>query len=204
MSDVPAAPPPESSPRPRSTRTLWLLLAVSVAPIVASYTAFYFWRPAATVNYGELLPPQPVADAPLALADGSAFSFEKLRGKWLLVSVDRAECDAWCGEKLVWMRQLRLTQGKEMDRVERVWLVTDGGPPTGAPTGAPPVALDGLWVVRAAGSAALAQFPAAGQPADYLYVVDPLGNVMMRYPRGADPNRIKKDLVRLLKVSQVG
>jgi cytochrome oxidase Cu insertion factor (SCO1/SenC/PrrC family) len=200
MSDDPAAVSPDAKPRPRSTRTLWLLLAVCVAPIVASYAAFYFWRPAATVNYGELLPPQRLAEAPLALTDGKPFAFERLRGKWLLVSVDRAACDAWCGEKLVWMRQLRLTQGKEMDRVERVWLLTDGG----TPAGAPPVSLDGLWIVRGAGSPVLVQFPAEGLAADYLYVVDPLGNVMMRYPRGADPNRIKKDLLRLLKVSQVG
>ncbi|MGH8620287.1 MAG: cytochrome C oxidase subunit I [Burkholderiales bacterium] len=200
MSDDPAAARPDAPPRPRSTRALWLLLAVCVAPIVASYAAFYFWRPAGTVNYGELLPPQRLADAPLTLANGKPFAFERLRGKWLLVSVDRAACDAWCGEKLVWLRQLRLTQGKEMDRVERVWLVSDDG----APAGAPPAALEGLWIVRAAGAPVLAQFPATGQPADFLYVVDPLGNVMMRYPRGADPNRIKKDLTRLLKVSQVG
>jgi len=201
MSDEPAGASPGAPPRPpRSTRTLWLLLAVCVAPIVASYAAFYFWRPAGTVNYGELLPPQPLSDAPLVLADGKPFAFERLRGKWLLVSVDRAACDVWCGEKLIWMRQLRLTQGKEMDRIERVWLVTDGA----AVDGAPPVALDGLWLVRAGGAPVLAQFPPVGAPTDYLYVVDPLGNVMMRYPRGADPNRIKKDLMRLLKVSQIG
>ena len=195
-----ADPAGADAPRPRNRRALWLLLAVCVAPFVASYAAYYFWRPAGTVNYGELLPPQRLSDAPLALADGRPFAFERLRGKWLLVSVDSAACDAWCGDKLVWLRQLRLTQGKEMVRVERVWLVTDGD----APTGAPPVALDGLWIVRAAGAPVLAQFPASGNPADYLYVVDPLGHVMMRYPRGADPNRIKKDLSRLLKVSQVG
>jgi cytochrome oxidase Cu insertion factor (SCO1/SenC/PrrC family) len=197
MSENANVTPPAPAAKPRSTRALWLLLAVCAAPVIASYLAYYFWRPQGTVNYGELLPPQPLAAAPLVLADGRPFAFSQLRGKWLLVSVDAADCNAWCGEKLVWARQLRLTQGKEMDRIERVWLVNDAG----VPAGAPPGVLEGLWVVRAAGSPVLAQFPATASQADHLYLVDPQGNLMMRYPRDADPNRIKKDLERLLKVA---
>src|SRR5262245_57865580 len=112
-------------PRERSLVSLWLLIALTAAPVAASYLLYYFWPPDRTVNYGELIGPQPLPDTPLKLADGAPFQLSKLRGKWVLVVLDSGRCDANCDRKLVYMRQLRLTQGKNMDRVERVWLITD-------------------------------------------------------------------------------
>lgn len=191
MSD--AAPPAK-----RSSATLWLIVALAAAPVAASYLLYYFWAPARTVNYGELIEARPLPDVPLALADGSPFRLSQLRGKWVLVSLDSGQCDALCDRKLLYMRQLRLTQGKERERVERVWLILDGIAPGAA---AEPYA--GTWMVRA--DAALAGlFPTPGKPSDHIYVVDPLGNVMMRFPRDPEPRSMIKDLQRLLKASQVG
>jgi len=184
----------------KNRATLWLILAVAAAPVAASYLAFYFWAPRHTVNYGELIEPRPLPDPMLSLADGAPFRLSQLKGKWVLVSVDTARCAADCEKKLVYMRQLRLTQGKDMERVERAWLVSDAAAPTGeAVTGFP-----GTWVIRAAGSGLIEAFPAPRAPADHIYVIDPLGNLMMRFPPDPDTRRLIKDLSRLLKASRVG
>lgn len=192
MSDAP--------PKKRSLASLWLMIAVAVAPVAASYLVYYFWPPERTVNYGELIGPLPLPDTKLALVDGAPFRLSQLRGKWVLVTLDSGRCDAYCERKLVYLRQLRLTQGKHMERVERAWLITDDVAAR-AEAIAPH---EGTWQVRAAGTEVLRVFPAQGSASDHIYVIDPLGNLMMRFPRDPDPQRMVKDLARLLKTSRIG
>jgi cytochrome oxidase Cu insertion factor (SCO1/SenC/PrrC family) len=186
----------ETKPK-RSRTALWLLVAICAAPMIASYIAYYFWRPSAHVNYGELLPPHPLPDARAALIDGTPFSFPQLKGSWVLVMADSGRCDAYCETKLTYLRQLRLAQGKDTDRIERVWLVTDDAVPDPALA----ARYGGTLMVRAAGTQWLQALP-AGNQADHLYIIDPVGNLMMRYPREADPRRILKDVSRLLRHSK--
>ena len=181
----------------RSRRTLWLILAVCAAPMIASYAAFLFWRPASHVNYGELLEPRPLPDVELALADGRPFRMSALKGEWVLLAAAPAGCDAQCRRNLVYMRQVRLAQGRESGRIERVWLLTDGAAPDAALLAEHPE----LIVARDLGRAAAA-LPAPRTPADHVYVVDPLGNLMMRFPADPDPQRMLKDLSRLLRHSK--
>ncbi len=189
------------SEKARSSRTsLWLIGALCVAPVVASYVAFYFAPPASHTNYGELLATGPLPDARLQLADGTAFQFSRLKGKWVLLMVDSGRCDGYCQRKLFDLRQLRLTQGKDRERIERAWLIADDVAPAAAVVGDFP----GTWLIRAAGSELLGHLPAERALADHIYVVDPLGNLVLRYPRDADPSRIIKDLARLLKTSRIG
>lgn len=160
-----------------------LIAAVCLAPLVLGTAAYYFkWDVGAPGNYGELLPPRPLAGPP----------FEKLRGKWLLVMVDASRCDPGCERKLYYLRQLWRAQGKDMERVERLWLVTDDAKPRAELL----QAFEGTRVERAPKMEA---FP--GAPADHLYLVDPFGNLMLRWPRDGDPPRMLKDLQRLLRVS---
>jgi len=158
-------------------KLLWVGL-VCAAPIVLGTAAYLLdWSPGAPSNYGELLDPRPVP------------GFESLRGKWVLVSFDAAACDTYCERKLYVMRQSRRAQGKDMDRVERLWVLTDGGKPRAE-------LLPGIEGTR------FASFPAAGFPgntADHLYLVDPFGNLMLRFPRDPDPSKVIKDLQRLLR-----
>jgi hypothetical protein len=178
----------------RSTRfNLVAIATVALLPFVGSYLLYWLWRPDAFVNYGELLAaPVPELQAPSALP--------QLKGKWALLMVDSGACDDWCRRKLYIMRQVRLTQGKDMERVERAWLVGDAL--------LPPVALvdeyAGTHLLQAPGSALLAKLPATTSVRDHLYLIDPLGNLVLRYPRDADPSRIKKDLSRLLRASRIG
>lgn len=191
----------EQNPKRRPRRELWLLLLVTIAPIVASYLAYYVWRPATFKNYGELVAPTSLSGVAAAQREsGPPFDAEGLKGRWVLVMVDAGDCAAPCREKLLQMRQLRLMQGKDQDRVARAWLLDDDA----APAGDVLKDYDGTVVVPAKGSPLLGKLPADSAPRDHLFLVDPLGNLMMRFPKDADPIRIKKDLTHLLKVSRIG
>lgn len=198
-SSAPGVSDPERGRRPGAWPVL-LILALCAAPVVAAWLAYFVWPPASRTNYGELIEPRPLSDPPLEQVGAGAFRLSSLRGKWLLVQLDGGACDEACRGKLVYLRQLRLTQGKDMDRVERVWLVTDAAPVD------PALAREfsGTVIVRAASSALASEFPAAGEPQDYIFVVDPLGNVMLRWSRSLDPDGMKRDLSRLLRASRIG
>jgi len=187
---------------------LILLILVCLTPAVGPYVLWHFWQPTRYSNYGELVEPRALeayALAPLlppAIAAPSTLP-ATLRGRWFLLSVDGGDCDEHCERKLYHARQLRTMQGKEMERVERVWAIDDTATP--ASRLAEPYAGTLLLTGEAAATLLRAlPVPAGGRARDHLYLVDPLGHVMMRYPREAEPSRMHKDLVRLLKYSRIG
>lgn len=177
-----------------------LLIGVFVVPVVAAYLAYYGLRPAGHTNYGDLIDVTTLAQTAGVAHNGEPLDLETLRGKWLMVHVGPARCDADCAQQLYLMRQIRATQGKEQARIERVWVVSDAGR-------ADPALLQdhpGLHVWLPADPAFVAQFPAANDPADHIYLIDPLGNLMLRFPADPEPKRVMKDLKLLLKASQIG
>lgn len=185
--------------KPRSMLTLWILLAVCALPLAASYGLYYFAPPSERMNYGELLQPKPLPEMQLLGLDGQPVPLGSLKGKWVLLHADSAACDERCVTKLYKLRQVRLTQGKNMERVVRVWLVTDQQPANAA-------ALrnyEGTLVLRASAEV-LRNFPASADIRDHIWLIDPLGNLVLRYPPAADPSGIKTDLQRLLKLSRIG
>jgi len=168
------------------SRILLLIGAICAAPLVLGTLVYYFrWDVGAPSNYGELLPLRELTEAPF---------LPRLHGKWVLVSFDAAACGDWCMKKLYYMRQLRRAQGKDMDRVVRVWMVTEGGSPS-AELLQP---FEGMEVFHPTRKL-VRRFP--GEPDDHIYLVDPNGNLMMRWPRYGDPSRMLKDLQRLMKVA---
>ncbi len=179
------------------------VLAICAAPVIASYFTYYVIRPEGRRNYGELIDPQRTLPAlTVATPDGASVPLASLKGQWLLVSVAGGACDAPCQNHLYLQRQLRESLGKEKDRLDWVWLVNDNAaiPDALAP------ALQKATVLRVDGAALNAWLaPAAGQQqADHLYVVDPMGNWMMRFPAGMDASgaaKAKRDLERLLRAS---
>ena len=189
----------------RRYRMLYLLIAVCVAPVIASYTAYYLLPPSGRTNYGTLVQPQrPMPALSLQRLDGTAVEAAKLRGSWLMVQVDGGACDAACEKKLWQMRQVRLTTGKDADRVQRVWLIVDEAPLATSVIRE----YDGTLFLRARADEVAAFLPlpeeAGARLADHIWLVDPLGNLMLRWPRDADPSRMKKDLIKLLKASKIG
>ncbi|MBA2351575.1 MAG: cytochrome C oxidase subunit I [Burkholderiales bacterium] len=176
---------------------LLLIALICAAPTVAAYLVYYFWQPQARVNYGELIEPRPL---PEGILGGGQTPISELKGKWVMMTVDSGACDAYCREKLYTLRQVRLTQGREMARIARVWLIDDNRQPETALL----ADYDGTTRLHPSSRVLQQAFPAEASRRDHIYLIDPLGNLMMRYPKNADPGKIVKDLARLLKVSRIG
>jgi hypothetical protein len=176
---------------------LALIIAGFALPIVASVGVYTFGNPRATANYGELLlPPEAITSAPFTTADAKPFRFPDLAGRWVLVAAESGPCEAACRAKLIAIRQVRLALGREADRVASVTVVQGAMPPAQLRAEFPDMA----FVAPAQGVAVVA----ATRDRDHIHLVDPNGNVMMRWPAAPDYKRMKADLDRLLRASQIG
>jgi hypothetical protein len=183
---------------------LVLVLLACAAPVIASYFTYYVIRPEGRSNYATLIEPASEMPAQLPLMDleGRAVEARSLRGQWLLVVAAPAACDGACEKRLYAQRQLREMTGRERERIDKVWLVTDSAPirpELRAAMAAPPV----TQVLRVPATD-LAQWlaPAPGESLDaHLYLVDPMGRWMMRAPPQLEPSRFKRDLDRVLRAS---
>ncbi len=187
---------------PRNLNRLKLLAigALAVLPVLGSYLLYWFWAPDAHTNYGTLVTARQLTDAPLTLIGGKPFNFAQLRGRWVLVVIDSGACARACEERLWLIRQLRQAQGEELRRVERVWLIDDER----APDARLEQVYAGTWFVAAHAQPILEFFYPRDAQHKHIYLVDPLGNVMMRFPENPEPRRIIRDLGRLLKYSRIG
>lgn len=186
-----------------SRRTLWLLVLVFFGPVLLAVVMYYaggnMWRPGGSVAHGVLLQPPPtLPGGPIMLSGGDSLDF---RGRWSVVYVGRGDCDEPCREALQHTRQVRRALGREMSRVQRVFLSTGGTPNPGFVATEHPGLLvlgDGLasrdLVLRTLG-----QF-AEGD----IFVADPLGNVILRFPPGTAMKDMHEDLELLLKASRIG
>lgn len=215
----------------RQWRMVALIGAVCAAPVLASYLAYYILQPAGRTNYGALVEPQrPTPPLALHALDGTSYQAAALRGHWVMLQVAGGACGGDCRHQLWIQRQVRLTTGRERERIQRVWLVTDAAPVdaqllrehagllvlradpaelaaflplplpvSSATAGAAHPANDVDDGARAPGSQ-----PPGAQLSDHIWLVDPLGNLMLRWPAAADPQRMKRDLTRLLAASTVG
>jgi hypothetical protein len=183
---------------------LLLVLAVCAAPLLASYFTYYVIKPQGRSNYGTLIDPRdyPIPALGSTSLDGKPVRLQDYQGKWVLLQVAGGDCGEICQQHLFAMRQLRLMQGKEMERIEVVWLITDAQPLD--------IMLmreyDGTDMLRVDARLLQGWLPveAGTTAADHLYMIDPRGNLMMRFPKDADPNRVKKDITKLLRASSIG
>ncbi|MBO9515245.1 MAG: hypothetical protein J7549_14105 [Variovorax sp.] len=216
VADEPLALTVHSMPSPRQALTgaearrtvlgrwkMVLVLLCCAAPVIASYFTYYVIRPEGRSVYGDLIDPQrPMPSLAATAPDGARIELSSLHGQWLLIAVGDAACDAVCEQQLYLQRQLRESLGREKDRLDRVWIISDAAPlPARLES-----ALHGATVVRVP-AAELSRWlaPAAGQAlSDHLYLVDPMGNWMMRFPARMDvagASRAKRDLDRLMRAS---
>jgi hypothetical protein len=208
--------PQDWTQQPARTRSgrfkMLLVLAVCAAPVIASYFSYYVLRPAGRTNFGVLVEPQrPLPELVVQSLDGKSVPMASLRGQWLVMSVAHAACDATCEATLFLQRQLRAGLGKDKDRVDWVWLVDDDAP---VPTAMLP-RLEGSTTLRVPEQTVVQWLGdnAAGPLYGAIYLVDPLGNYMMRFPApGLEPGsaqeaklqyakKVKRDVERLLRAS---
>jgi hypothetical protein len=196
---------PEDPKRRLTGRVKMLLvLLVCAAPVIASYFTYFVIRPEGRTNYSQLiLPTQTMPEAlKLRTLDGESVTARSLRGQWLLLAVGPSACDDACDKRLFMQRQLREMLGRDRDRLDRVWLITDGQPPAPAlraSAEAPPA----LTMLLADAQAVAAWLQPEGGRAleEHLYIIDPMGEWMMRVPADPDPSRVKRDLTKLLRAS---
>lgn len=214
-----AAPMPAPGQRkPQGKRSMWPLYAIllmALSPVVAAVLAYFIpdlgLRPAGHNNYGRILEPQrpmPSAQAlPLKTLDGAPFELQSLLGQWVLVSADTAQCPESCVRKLFILRNSHASQGKNVDRIARVWFLTDDAP---VPQQVKE-AYVGTHMLRADPQALAAFLASDRSPAEaadairaHMWIIDPLGNLMMEFPPDADPIEVRDDIVKLLKNSRIG
>lgn len=202
---------------PSKTNGRWkllLVLLVCASPLIASYFTYYVIKPQSRTNYGSLIDPaaHPIPPLSTTTLDGRPVALADFKGKWIMLKVGGSACDASCHDQMFAMRQLRSMQGKEMARIERVWLITDRLPLETVLIRE----LDGMQMLRADPAAVTAWLPVAPDaPLDgAIFLVDPLGHLMMRFPAvtAAMPEadklahyaKVKKDIAKLLKASAIG
>lgn len=201
---------PQSSHARSGRRTLVLLAAMFFVPLAVAFWLYYgptHWRPAGGTNKGEIIDPaRPLPAVSLTRADGAPTGDQFLRGKWTVVYVGDGACGPDCRKALYLTRQSRIAVNKDMDRVQRVFLVTERCCDTKFLAAEHPDLL--VAKLEGPGAAALmAAFPAypdAPGGAGRTYLVDPLGNLMMSYPRTAPDKALLTDLKKLLRLSHIG
>jgi len=195
---------PEPKQRKRGRWMLWLVLLVCASPMIASYFTYYVIKPEKRNNYGTLIDQRahPIPAMATTTLDGKPAALEQFKGKWIMLMAAPGACDEACHKQLFAMRQLRTMQGKEMERIERVWLITDREPLDTMVIRE----YDGTHMLRADAQAIASWLPAdpGTSVSDHIYMIDPLGHLMMRFPKDPEPRKVHKDIYKLLKASSVG
>lgn len=182
----------------RSRKPVVLIFLFSAAPFVLATLIYLFWKPSPDATVGVYLNPTEALTAPGLLdPSGQPAPLEALRGKWLLLMTAPSACDSLCRQTLYRMRQVRLAQADKMDRIDRVWL-QPGAP---VPVAALPEAAEVHQRFDADLSLLRRLPPAPQDQAGAIYLIDPHGNLVMRYDASVDPVRMIRELTRLLKIN---
>ena len=194
-----STPTPEPEARKRN-RTMLIALFVMFfgSMLIAGLLRFSGWQPEGMKNKGELLqPPADLRDAVPRTTDGSQYHWQPEARLWRIVVAPPAVCGDECGRLARDIDKVWQLFGKDADRVHVLWLCptsTACTPPAGAPSAAAMRVLQADPAVRAT-------LPAVDDPRGVpVYVIDPNGFVILRYPPGFDLGGLRTDLARLLKL----
>lgn len=177
-------------------RTLLFIALAVIAPVALAYVVYYLAPRETFTNYGELLPTKTAPAIVATRSDGAALRIDAPSGAWWLVIAADGACDAVCAQQLYATRQARTIQGRERERVQRVWLVTGSAAPSQALLAEHP----DLVVARTtAEQTALLPHGSAA-----IYLIDPLANQVLAWPADPDIKAMAADLARVLKASRIG
>jgi cytochrome oxidase Cu insertion factor (SCO1/SenC/PrrC family) len=185
---------------------LVLLGLLFSAPLAMAIVLFFFapdWRPEGSTNYGELVhPAQPLPEPQWLNAEGETVGLAAIRGHWNWVMLVSGACDGACETELYDLRQTRMLLNEKRLRLRRILLVDDVNQLEAMTAQLGEVHPDLQIYAPAVGDTAAAAFPEAAPGT--VFVVDPLGNLMMRYAPQPDLRKVLKDIKRLMRVSQIG
>jgi hypothetical protein len=204
---------PTSPTQQRGRWKLLAVLAVCASPLIFSYLTYYVIKPQGRTNFGALIDPRqhPMPALGATTLDARPASLDAYKGKWIMLKVGPSACARECMDQLFAIQQVRSMQGKDMERIERVWLITDAAPLETVLIRQ----LDGVRLLRAPADVVGKWLPVeqGASAADSIFLIDPLGNLMMRFPKVPDGDeaekikhyaKVKKDVAKLLKASAIG
>jgi hypothetical protein len=205
-------PVSDSAARARGRRNFLILAALFLVPVIASFTLYFggIWKPSASSAKGELIqPPRTLEYAGLRTVDGAAFDQKTLEGRWSLIYIGH-DCDEFARTALTYARQSRLALGKDMGRVQRVFIRAGSCNGISGTACCPDNYLESehaglirLEAVAPDAARLIGQFP--GDTRQSVYIVDPHHNLMMRHDASVVVNKaLLTDLKKLLKLSQIG
>lgn len=204
--------PIDDTQRRRGRRQLMLLASLFFVPLVVAFWLYYGgsgWRPVGGTNKGDLIDPAvPLPAVTLAQPDGTRTPADFLQGKWTIAYLGDGACDERCRKALYLSRQTWISLNKDMDRVQRVFLATGARVDTQFVAAEHVDLLVAIVGDDADSKALLAQFPAldgvAPAAAGRLYLIDPLGNLVLSYSAAAPDKALLTDVKKLLKLSHIG
>ncbi len=181
-------------------RKFLLLLVLMCSPVVVSYLLYFSdFRPNSK-NYGDLIKPiVKLQGKGTNMVDNTILRMKDLHGKWVLLTVDSADCNEACKDKLYYMRQVRMVQGKERHRIERLWLVNDEGTPNEELI----KEYEGTYILKDRDGDIINAIETRDTQTKHIYLIDPIGNLMLKFPEKVDGTKMGQDLKRLLHVSQI-
>ena len=203
---------PDGGERRRGRRQLLILAAIFFVPLAVAFWLYYGpsgWRPAGGTNKGDLIHPAlPLPSVSLARLGGAATAPEFLRGRWTIAYLGDGTCDERCRRALYLSRQSRIALNKDMGRVQRVFLATGQCCDRDFLQAEHPDLLVVMVGDDPDSQALLATFPAldgvSATAAGRLWVIDPLGNLVLSYSEQAPDKALLTDVKKLLRLSHIG
>jgi len=199
--------------RRRGRRQLLVLAAIFFVPLAVAFWLYYGpsdWRPVGGTNQGDLIDPAvPLPEPDFAHSGGAdKLSSTLFRGKWTIAYLGAGRCDERCRRALYLSRQSRIALNKDMDRVQRVFLATDGCCDQEFLLAEHPDLVVVPLGDDATSRSLLERFPALGDvpapAAGRLWIVDPLGNLVLSYSERSPDKALLSDLEKLLRLSHIG
>ncbi len=179
--------------------TLILIILILCSPVFISTAIYVMGYNPGSMNYGDLLEVQKLEGDGVNQIDNTIFRMKNLHGKWAMVMIDSGECNEACQEKLFYMRQVRIIQHTEKDRVERLWLIDDNKTVSDELL----EEYKGTLFIKAKDSELVKAIDTEDVHRNHIYLVDFMGNLMMRFPEELEPRKMSEDIKRLLHVSQL-
>ncbi len=183
----------------KSRITLLIIILILCSPVFIATTYYLMGYNPGSINYGDLLEVQKLKGDGVNQIDNTIFRMKDLHGKWAMVTIDSGECNEACQSKLYYMRQVRIIQHTEKDRVERLWLIDDNKTVSDELL----EEYKGTLFINAKDSEFVKAIETEDKHRKHIYLVDFMGNLMMRFPEELDPKKMSEDIKRLLHVSQL-
>ena len=202
-------PNPDPVSRTTQSRKRWMLIAL-MALFLSPVVAAWLWKPDAFRNRGDLIdPPRPLTNVQMIAADGSSVDLNTFFGRWTYLFFVDADCNDSCMQLSDAIERVRLSQGKNNKRIRLIVVTLN------------PDSLPSLSEIRVAMpqtvvlalepskrerflSQFISQTGALTQQPSKIFLVDPLGNLMMSYPVQSEATDLRKDISRLLRASRIG